>query len=218
MGCLTSIQSGGLAHSLVVGAQWWSQLVDICRSSTQRERHSADSYRTEQAAHTLVSFADASTPRKTKAARAEKHTKRGNISSATANTTLNIAYISGSPATLFIPIILGTVEGIKALTTHLEQSSAFTILGRSASERETPQFEDEPDSSDDETISKTFLLIQTYYLHSRTTIWQSLLILLKLALQNITAIQYPHLQPYSIQLVQILTYYYHVLPVRLSNL
>ena len=54
---------------------------------------------------------------------------------------------------IFLPTILGTVEGIKALTTYLEQSGAFTILGRPVSERETPQFDDEldPPESDDET-------------------------------------------------------------------
>jgi len=45
------------------------------------------------------------------------------------------------------------VESITALTTYLEQRGAFTILGRPVSEREIPQFDDEPDSpeSDDET-------------------------------------------------------------------
>ena len=54
---------------------------------------------------------------------------------------------------IFLPTILGTVEGIKALTTYLEQSGAFTIHGRPVSERETPQFDDEldPPESDDET-------------------------------------------------------------------
>jgi len=54
---------------------------------------------------------------------------------------------------IFLPTILGTVEGITALTTYLEQSGAFTILGRPVSQRETPQFDDEPDSpeSDDKT-------------------------------------------------------------------
>jgi len=47
---------------------------------------------------------------------------------------------------IFLPTILGTVEGITALTTYLEQSGAFTTLGRPVFGRETPQFDDEPDS------------------------------------------------------------------------
>jgi len=54
---------------------------------------------------------------------------------------------------IFLPTILSTVEGIKALTTYLEQSGTSTILGHPVSKHETPQFDDElnPPESDDET-------------------------------------------------------------------
>jgi len=55
---------------------------------------------------------------------------------------------------IYLPTILGTEEGIKALTTYIQQSGAFTMHSSPLSERETPQFEDEPDvtESDDEDL------------------------------------------------------------------
>ena len=47
---------------------------------------------------------------------------------------------------VFLPTILGTEEGIKALTIYLQQSGAFTMLSRPAPEYKIPTSDDEPDA------------------------------------------------------------------------
>ncbi|KDR67585.1 hypothetical protein GALMADRAFT_79687, partial [Galerina marginata CBS 339.88] len=46
---------------------------------------------------------------------------------------------------VFLPTILGTEEGIQALTTFLQESGAFTMLGRPLDDRVPPNFDDEPE-------------------------------------------------------------------------
>ncbi|KDR78133.1 hypothetical protein GALMADRAFT_138268 [Galerina marginata CBS 339.88] len=46
---------------------------------------------------------------------------------------------------VFLPTILGTEEGIQALTTFLQESGAFTMLGRPLDERAPPDFDTEPE-------------------------------------------------------------------------
>lgn len=47
---------------------------------------------------------------------------------------------------LFLPTILGTEEGIQALTNFLQKSGAFSMLGRPLDAREPPNFDDEPEA------------------------------------------------------------------------
>ena len=53
---------------------------------------------------------------------------------------------------IFLPEILGTEEGIKALSSFLKDSNAFKATGRQTTPKETPRFEEQPKppSTDDE--------------------------------------------------------------------
>jgi hypothetical protein len=55
---------------------------------------------------------------------------------------------------IFLPEILlvGTEEGIKALSTFLKDTNAFKATGRQTTPKETPRFEEQPEppSTDDE--------------------------------------------------------------------
>jgi hypothetical protein len=53
---------------------------------------------------------------------------------------------------IFLSEILGTEEGIKALSTFLKDTNAFKATGRQTMPKETPRFEEQPEppSTDDE--------------------------------------------------------------------
>jgi len=89
--------------------------------------------------HTPASFADPSSLKKTKIVHMKNHSKHENISSVYA--TMNITRLFKTSRDIYVP----TEEGIKALTTHIQQSEAFTMLSRLTSDRKTPQFDDEPE-------------------------------------------------------------------------
>ncbi|KAF9552609.1 hypothetical protein CPC08DRAFT_592025, partial [Agrocybe pediades] len=51
---------------------------------------------------------------------------------------------------VFLPEVLGTELGIKALTLFLATSGAFTLLGDERGERQNPVYADEPTVDDEE--------------------------------------------------------------------
>ena len=46
---------------------------------------------------------------------------------------------------IFLPEILGTEEGIKALSTFLKDTNAFKAAGRQTVPKEAPRFEEQPE-------------------------------------------------------------------------
>ena len=53
---------------------------------------------------------------------------------------------------IFLPEILGTEEGIKALSTFLKVTNAFKATGKQTTPKEAPRFEEQPEppNTDDE--------------------------------------------------------------------